>query len=162
MRGEQPAERATDDQRTTRHAVLELAAELATERTAATAAYQKIERDQQKQQRILEAPGGPEEAFGREDVAGVEHEENDRERARSGEQAEHEQQSTERLGQPDDDDPEQTRLVADVCEDGGEPFEPGAAEPAEQLLASMRNEDQAEADAQCRLYAGREPLVDRA
>src|SRR5215831_3450067 len=103
MRGEQPAERATDDQRTTRHAVLELAAELAIERTAATAAYQKIERDQQKQQRILEAPGGPEEAF----VDGVEHEDNDRERGRSGEQAEHEQQSTERLGQPDDDDPEQ-------------------------------------------------------
>src|SRR5262249_4405141 len=140
MRGEQPAERAADDQRTaTSHAVLELAAELAIERAAATAAYQKIERDQQKQQRILEAAGGPEEALGRGEVEGVEHEDDASERGRPREQAEHEQRSAERLGQTDDDGPEQARLVADVCEDGGEALEPGAAEPAEQLLASVRN-----------------------
>src|ERR1700758_5331406 len=141
---------------------LKLAAKLAIERAAAAAANQKIECDQQEQERILEAAGGPEEALGRSDPDGVDHEDDDGERGRAGEQAEHEQQSAERLGQADDDGPKQARLIADVCEDGGEALEPGAAEPAEQLLASVRNEDRTEADAQGPLRAGREALVDRA
>src|SRR5262249_11205964 len=141
-------ERAADDERaTTGHESLKLAAELTVERAGAAAANEEIEGDEAEQQRILEPAGGPEKALGRGDPDGVEHEDEDSERGRAGEQPEDEQQSAEGLGEPDDDGPEQTRLVADALEDGGEAREAGAAEPAEQLLAAVRNEDRAQSDA---------------
>src|SRR5262249_30723212 len=139
--------------------VLKLATQLPVERTGAAAANEEIERDQQQKERVLEPSCGPEEALGRGDPDGVDHEDKDRERGRTGEQSKDEQETATRLGQPHNDGPEQARLVADIFEDGGEPCEAGAAEPAEQLLASVRDEDRAEADAQRDLRAGREPLV---
>src|ERR1043166_6296391 len=142
--------------------VLKLAAELAFERTGAAAANEEIEGDEPDQDGELGASGGPEEAFGRGDPDGVEHEDEDRERDRAGEQAKDEQKAAERRRQSDHDPPEQAGLVADVFEDGGKAREAGAAEPAEQLLASMWNEDRAETDAQRRLRTGREAMVDAA
>src|ERR1700731_3175633 len=118
--------------------VLELAAQFAVERAGAAAANEEIKRDEAHQERVLKSAGGPEEPLGRGDPDGVEHEDEDRERDRAGEQAEHEQQSPERLGQSDDDHPEQARLVPDAFEDGGETSKACAAKPAEQLLAPVR------------------------
>src|ERR1700692_4906976 len=98
-----------------------LPSQLAVERTSAATADEEIERGQQDQDRVLGASGAPEEALGRGDVDGIEHEDDDKQRGRAGEQSQHQQQPAERLGQREDDHPEQAGLVADALEDLREP-----------------------------------------
>src|SRR5262245_51770829 len=122
----------------------ELAPELAIERERTAAADEEVKRREQDQDCELAAAVGPEEAaLFRGEPHSVDHKDDNRQRGRTGEQPEHQQDAADEFGHADQRSPEHAGVVADAVEQCGVAAQSHAAEPPEQLLAAVWDQDRA-------------------